>query len=91
MRLYKACISLYKSVEVCTCVYKPVEVCTKYVSARAYAFNFLTRHSLSCLAVVVTGSALAVLFTFWCLLLSLAAIAMVMLQGKFQTQDYYTV
>ena len=36
------------------------------------------------------GSALAVLFTFWCMLLSLAAIAMIMLQGSFQTQDYAT-
>ena len=37
------------------------------------------------------GSALAVLFTFWCMLLSLAAIAMIMLQGKFQTRDYSAV
>lgn len=36
------------------------------------------------------GSALAVLFTFWCMLLSLAAIAMIMLQGEFRTQDYAT-
>ena len=36
------------------------------------------------------GSALAVLFTLWCILLGLAAMAMVLLVGKFQTQDFVT-
>lgn len=36
------------------------------------------------------GSALAVLFTFWCSLLGLSAVAMILLQGEFQTKDFMT-
>ena len=88
----QACTRMYKSVEVCTAMYKPVEVCTSLYwlmhTHTQFPHSALTQLPHCC---DVTGSALAVLFTFWCLLLSLAAIAMVMLQGEFRTQDYHMV